>query len=185
MKLSPLFLTGIAVAATLNVSAMPSLSQSDSDQITFVCKQVFDSASGNKIPATLAWIPERQAHIIIIGWKSEYFPRWNPEKRCQTATTKFQTAYNEGRLNYLTTGENNNYPIICAVTKEGEQCDGKNQLFTIKHHDNPQLVLTQLVGNLQGNGGVIYQSSGKQNYFSFNEILQKAPTVPQSAISSK
>ncbi|HEY9693001.1 MAG TPA: COP23 domain-containing protein [Oculatellaceae cyanobacterium] len=187
MKFQPLFLAGIvATSATLNLSAMPTLSQSDSNQVKFLCNQVFDPASGDRIPATVAWVPERQKHILIVGWKSTYFPKWNPEKRCQEITRKFQAAYNDGRLDYLTTGEINSYQVICAVTKQGNQCDGNNQLFTIKRHEDPNFVLSKLLGSLDGKSNtIIYQSAGSQKYISFNEILQKAPIVPEKSISFK
>ncbi|MFN7853084.1 MAG: hypothetical protein ACK5OU_14275, partial [Dolichospermum sp.] len=79
MKLQS-FCTALGLTAlTLSVSTFPGFSQDNSsanqpNQVTFFCQEVFDSASGEKIPATVAWIPERQAHVRFIGWKSEAFP---------------------------------------------------------------------------------------------------------------
>ncbi|MHC5833119.1 MAG: COP23 domain-containing protein, partial [Nostoc sp.] len=91
-------------------------SESQPNKVTFFCRQIFDKASGENIPATVAWVPERQGNIRFIGWKSEYFNKsgWTPEKRCEKVTTKFQESYDQGRLNYLTYGIFNGSPIICG-----------------------------------------------------------------------
>jgi hypothetical protein len=133
------------LATVLLGGIAPGFSQSTTpNRVTFFCKEVFDRASGGKIPATLAWIPERSGNVRIIGWKSEYFSKRSPV-RCTEVTQKFQKAYDEGRFNYLTTGRVKGYPIICAISRTDDPCDGNSQLFTLKPHDNPDLVLQQLM----------------------------------------
>ncbi|HEY9693000.1 MAG TPA: COP23 domain-containing protein [Oculatellaceae cyanobacterium] len=176
----------LATAATINWGAMPVLSQTQANQVTFLCRQVLDPASGEKIPAILAWVPERKAHIIIVGWKSDYFYNWNREKHCQEATRKFQAAYNDGRLNYLKSGEINIYPVVCAVKDEAEQCNSNNLLFIIKIHDNPNFVLKNLFTNIASDFVCIYPPPPpeQQTYISVNYILQKAPIISEEAINS-
>jgi hypothetical protein len=142
---------------------------------------VFDRASGGKIPATLAWIPQRSGNVRIIGWKSEYFSKRSPV-RCEEVTKKFQEAYNQGRFNYLTTGRAKGYPIICSVSRSGDPCDGNSQLFTLKPHDNPDLVLQQLMDILEGKSSdMLLQNSGDKTYISMTEFFAKAPLADRDA----
>lgn len=152
---------------------------SQSDKVTFLCKEIFDKADGTKnIPATVAWVPQRNGHIRLIAWKSEYFSSWKPKKRCEAVTKNFQKYYDEGRLDYLSTGKRNGYPVICAA-KPGETCTKDNHLFTIKHGNNPQNVLKKLVDITTGKSGVepLYQNSGKQLHVEMQNVFEKAPLV--------
>ncbi|MGF1675959.1 MAG: COP23 domain-containing protein [Rivularia sp. (in: cyanobacteria)] len=147
------------------------------DSVTFLCKEIFDTASQSNIPATVVWVPKRQTHVLFIAWKSEYFSNWSPKKRCEAVTQKFQKSYNEGRLSYLSTGKYNGYPVICAA-KPGETCNQENQLFTIKQGNNPELVLQRLLNISEGKSSEpLYQNSGKQLHLEVQTILDYAPAV--------
>ena len=160
-----------------------SLNQSEADnfqssRVIFRCKEIFDKASGKNIPATIAWIPEDKKHVRFIAWKSEYFgSRWSPKKRCEKVTENFHKYYNEGRLDYLSTGKYNGYSVICAA-KPGESCNEKNHLFTIKQGQVPELVLERLLDIGEAKAGrPLYQSSGKQLYIEVQNILKYGPVV--------
>ncbi|PAX52176.1 COP23 domain-containing protein [Brunnivagina elsteri] len=178
-----LALTALTSAATLAISISPAFSQpvatnSQPNKVTFLCREIFDKASGDKIPATVAWIPERKGHISLIGWKSQALPpHITPQKRCEIVTQKFQQFYDNGSLNYLTHGINNGYPVICSIPNQGETCNGTNQLFTIKPGSSPTIVLQRLIDTLVGAGGVgiLYQNSGQQVYIDMKEYFKKAP----------
>ena len=122
-------LTALTSLACLSINLSPSFSQSNSaaqpNKVTFFCRDVFDSASSEKIPATVAWIPERKGNVRMIGWKSEYFNKggWKPEERCHTVTKKFQQLYSQSHLNYLTYGMVNGSTVICGVANQEETCN--------------------------------------------------------------
>lgn len=148
-----------------------------SDSVTFLCKEIFDSASETNIPATVAWVPKRNGHVRLIAWKSQYFSSWSPEKRCAAVTKNFQKYYDTGRLDYLSTGKRNGYPVICAA-KQGESCTKDNHLFTIKHGHNPKIVLQRLLGIFEGESStVLYQSSGKELHVEMQNVFDNAPLV--------
>lgn len=182
MKIKSLFnilgLASVINLAVFDFQNLPIFAQTESsrsDEVTFMCGQIFDSASEEYIPATLAWIPQRKTHIQIVGWKSEYFGISN-QKRCDIVTEKFAEAYQQGRLIFLTTGQNNGLPIICGISSEDGLCDGNSQLFTLKPHNNPDLVLGKLIDILEGNAStVLYQSSGSdRTIVSVTELFKKA-----------
>lgn len=183
-------LTALTSLASLSVSIYPGFGQSTTSEsqpnkVTFFCRQIFDKASGENIPATVAWVPERQGNIRFIGWKSEYFNKsgWTPEKRCEKVTTKFQESYDQGRLNYLTYGIVHDSPIICGLANQGETCNSSNQLFSIKSDSDPELILQRLTDIFKGtasvspNGPPILQSSGEQVYIAVQEFFKKTPLL--------
>ncbi|MGL5941489.1 MAG: COP23 domain-containing protein [Waterburya sp.] len=114
----------------------------NSDRVTFYCGEIPDQAGGENIPATVAWVPQREAKVAIIAWKSNYIPQWDAQKRCETVSPKFQAFYEDGRLEYLTTGENQGYDIICAAVETGQPCKAEDQLFQVKANNDPEAVLT-------------------------------------------
>ncbi|MGL6345205.1 MAG: COP23 domain-containing protein, partial [Waterburya sp.] len=120
------------------------------DRVTFSCGEISDQASGENIPTTIAYVPQRRANIAIIAWKSNYIPQWDAQKRCETVSPKFQTFYEDGRLEYLTTGENQGYDIICAAVETGQPCKAEDQLFQVKANNDPEAVLTGLTGIIEG-----------------------------------
>ena len=186
--------TILTTVAALSGSLSPSFSQtklentsensnqvktenSTSNQVTFICKEIFDPASESNIPATVAWVPQRQGHVRFIGWKSEYFSTWNPKKRCEAVTKNFQKYYDEGRLSYLTTGKRNGYPVICTA-KPGETCTKDNHLFTVKQGQNANLVLQRLVNIATGKAsGILYQNSGQQLHVEVQKIFDDGKLV--------
>jgi Circadian oscillating protein COP23 len=168
-----------AIALPMFSSTPPAVSQTKGPaQITFFCKDVYDQASGQKIPATFAWIPERQGNITVVGWKSQFFAKrgWNAQKRCADITPKFQQAFDSGRLQYLTTGASSGYPVVCAIAKQEDACNSTSQLFTLKPHDQPALVLQQLMDVLTGKASdMLLQSSDGKTYVPMQEFFKKAP----------
>ena len=155
------------------------------DRISFYCGEFLDKASGETIPATVAYVPQRKANVSIIAWKSDYIPAWDAQKRCQTVSPKFQTFYEDNRLDYLTTGVKNGYDIICAAVEAGQTCKAEDQLFQVKASSDPQAVLKGLTGIISGDSSEpLYQSSGQQLYVSMEELLDNAPAIEEADLTS-
>jgi hypothetical protein len=172
-----LFIT--AIATTLILSMIPSVSQANSsERVSFSCQNIFDRASQENLPTTVAWIPEQKKHRQIIIWKSNYFRGWDTRRRCKIVSPKFQRFYEQGTLNYLTNGRVEGNPVICAVATEGDKCNQDNQLFQLKDKRSSETVIVDLFRILIGDArGPIYQSSGRKIYVSMQKLLSKAPIV--------
>jgi hypothetical protein len=156
---------------------------SQPNKVTFLCQPMFDKASGERIPVTVAWVPERKGHVRFIGWKSEYFNQsgWTPDERCQKVTQKFQEFYTQGRLNYLSYGKINGYPVICGFANPGETCNPSNQLFTVISNSNPKTILQRLMDIAEGKSSdFVLQNSKDQMYISTKNFLNKSPVVNTS-----
>lgn len=178
-------LTVFTSLSSLVFSVSPSFSQTNSspsqpNKVTFFCQPTFDRASQERIPTTVAWVPERKGHVRFIIWKSEYFTQsgWTPEQRCQKVTQKFQEFYQQGRLNYLSLGKNNGYPIICGLTNKTETCNSNNQLFTIKSTSNPQEVMARLIDIAEGKASnPLFQTSGGKVYIPLAKLFENSDII--------
>lgn len=151
-----------------------------SDRITFYCGKITGQETGEVTPTTLAYVPQRKAHIPIVAWTSNHLAAWNPERRCQAVSANFQTFYKDGRLHYLSNGESAGYPIICALLDQQEQCGGENQLFQLRTGSNPEDVIVGLKDILSGKTtgrDIIEQGSGQKIYISISGLLENAPAI--------
>lgn len=148
--------------------------------INFYCGEFLDKDSGETMPATMAYVPQRKASVSIIAWKSNHIPAWDAQTRCDTVSPKFQTFYQDNRLDYLITGKNNGYDIICAVKETGQLCQPDDQLFQVKASEDPQAVLRDLTGIIEGKtSAAMYQNSGDKIYVSMDKLLDTAPIVEE------
>ena len=147
-----------------------------SEDVRFFCGEALDPVSQENLPTTLAYIPGRQGKISIIYWKSQYFEQFGltNQQRCIQASSRFQKAYDEGRLGYLRTDILDDQPVVCAVRAQGESC-GNNYLFELKPNNNPDLVLEQLAGIITGDTtSPVYQSPSEE-YIDMQELLWSKP----------
>jgi hypothetical protein len=193
MKLPYLCISVSIALTTLGTSMQPGFSQTEkgansTNQMTFFCHQLYDPASGEKAPMTVVWIPERQGHVRIIGWKYDGFGKnWTPQKRCDEVSPKFQKFYESGQLNYLTVGrietktKNGNISVkqvICGVQDTQSLCNAQNQLFTVKDTEKADDVLKSLVDILiYSNLNPIWQSSDQIVYLDVKNYFREAPIV--------
>ena len=152
-----------------------------SDRVTFYCGTMIHREEGRvsrKIPATVAYVPQRRVNVPIVAWQDTHLLAWNPQRRCEAVSSKFQTFYEDGRLNYLSNGENNGYPIICALLEKQETCSGENQLFQIREGSKPEDVIVRLKKIFEGDSSKpIYQNSGDRIYVPMSKFLENAPSV--------
>jgi hypothetical protein len=118
----------------------------------FVC----EASKKDGTPTTYGITPTEKKPII--RWKSEYFAGsgFTPQKRCETVSKKMQTAANNGILNFITSGRENNQDVICFSSAKGGKCN--LTFFTLKPNQSASKVLED-VFNIDRAGGPIEQSS--------------------------
>jgi len=82
--------------------------------------------------------------IPVIRWLSTYFSaNYAPVRRCMDVSNRFQVYYDNGTLNYLTTGQINRQPVLCVARSLGSGCS--EVLITLEPRDNPNRVLQELL----------------------------------------
>ena len=178
--------TGCAIA-TFAVTATVNVAQASED-VRFIWAAGLDKRNNKRYPTTYALVAGQKR--TIIRWKYKWFNSTvtTPQKRCQDISARFQTAYNNGSLKFITNSRNNSQPVICTASSNGGACN--TTLMTLRPSDDPLLVLTSLKDALRGRGGgPLENSSGsnKQVYYQIDidKFLQTAPiesdrTVPNS-----
>lgn len=158
----------IALATTTFLGTIIWSSSSHAQGITFVC-----TVDTDNVPTTYAQTPDGTAPIF--KWTSTFFkPPYTPMQRCQEVSERMNNFSTQGQLDYLTSGQVNHLPVICA----GNGCDpnGNNVLITLKPNQNPNQVLQEIESNRSGAGGPSYQlgSGSNSNHSRTSSLNQNA-----------
>ncbi|NEP14056.1 MAG: hypothetical protein F6K14_28405 [Symploca sp. SIO2C1] len=136
-----IFATLFAVTGLTIATTQSSLAQ-DHELISFRCEPNFiHPVTKARTPATIARGPIGE--IPVLYWTSS-LDRITPEERCYMVSYRFDRLQKAGSLKYITHGYKNGQPIICTANYPGGNC--VEQLFTLRHQDNPQKVLQELLG---------------------------------------
>jgi len=127
----------------------------------FVCEDGY-------MPTTMFYAPE--GDLPVIRWVSHYFAEsgYSPEVRCREVSARFQRYYEDGTLNYITTGIVNRLPVVCVSSELGGPCRGV--LFTLRPQEDASQVVQQLFDISYANAGPLYES-GSRIYLDMNEYL--------------
>lgn len=147
--------------------------QSSAAATTFFCGTL------DGTPTTVA--RTSRGDVPIIRWLSTYFTDagYTPEMRCMEVSQRFQTYYQSGSLNYITTGIVNDRPVVCVAQSPGSGCKGV--LFTLENSDDPDFVLHQLFNvRVRASAQPITrgenpQPEQNQLYINFNNYLNTTP----------
>jgi hypothetical protein len=147
----------------------------ENTEVQFICGESFDKSTGRRLPTTFAWTDKgKQA---LVRWKTEQFPGYPPQRRCNEISPRFEEAYNNGTLGMITNGTMNNQPVICTTTEEGGTC--QNLLMTLRPQDNSLKVLKEFEDILNGRGvGPVVHSSGTPQRFVELNIQKFLDTAP-------
>lgn len=174
--LSTILAAGTIAVGGLSIASQPSQAQST----TFVC----ETTGGT--PTTYAVTP--RGYVPVIRWVSHHFSGsgYTPQQRCAEVTSRFQTYYNDGSLNFITTGIMNDQPVVCVTGTYGGSCTGL--LFTLKQGENASRVIQQLFDVRVGASGPLYESTngGASNsnspiYIDMNEYLNNTAVDPAAS----
>jgi len=161
MTLSPLF--------SARISAQP--------------KNTYSCVNYKGKPTTVVDTPRGKIQLIV--WESDYFrdSGWNPQKRCQEVTKRFQEFSDKGILKFVTTGKMNKYPVICVgkqVTGGGYQCQSDGLLITLQMNDNADKVLKDLFTNAAKVGGIPVTRGA--TVVSIPQFIDNAPIIQENNI---
>jgi hypothetical protein len=122
------------VAATTSMPSQPAVAQAA--QTSFFCGQ----AEGN--PATIARTP--RGEVVMIRYTKD-MGNFDPRTRCQQVSTRFQSAYTNKTLRFITSGTLNGQRIICVAQNRTSGCKSTGLLFTLRPQDNERQVLASLI----------------------------------------
>ena len=129
--------------------------------VQFACSQSYNQERTEYVFTTFAWNPVNKKPLIV--WKSEDMTSqgFNPQKRCELVSPRFQQAYDNGTLKFMREGEFNNQSVICTVSNIGDSCDTGTLLLTLSPEENPEQTLAQLSDILLGYGDSALQQNSE------------------------
>jgi hypothetical protein len=146
-------ITGSLLTTALPAAASPQLiAENTAPTLQFYCGKAKDLTSSSILPATVVKVSGDDEERVLIIWKSEAFPRFTPQKRCETVSPKINKALQEGR--YLITAgidKPSGLGIICAVADAAQACDRNNMLYTLKSYQDAGTTVQGVIDLLNGN----------------------------------
>lgn len=141
--MKPHLFTSLLLTAATAVTALgtvaqsqPVVAQTNTSQTSFFCGQ----AEGS--PATIARTP--RGDVVMIRYTKD-MGNFDPQTRCQQVSSRFQTAYVNKTLRFLTSGSLNGQRIICVAQSRTGGCKPTGLLFTLRPQDNERQVLANLI----------------------------------------
>ncbi len=106
-------------------------------------------------PAMIAKHPQR-GEVTLIVFVSKYFSAsgWNPQRRCEQISYKFQLNSEKGHLRKVIASWYNNLMVFCASEDQSVEyvsgCEDDRVLMTLRRQDRPEVLLEELRGLKQG-----------------------------------
>jgi hypothetical protein len=170
------FLLSGCVLTTIGITSLINQAKAD-DPVRFICASGYDQLTEKRFPTTYAWTP--RGKIAIIRWKYSWFNNKTvtPQQRCQQVSFRFQTAYNNQSLAYITNSRLNGQNVICTTRNYKGTCE--TTLLTLRPEDDPLQILDDLKDILRGRATEPIEHSSQQPpvYYQIdiNKFLQTAP----------
>ena len=188
LKLVTQLLLGAAIAlsGTIVISqpsnACPEGQPCGSDAHGFDDHNMFFCEQSRGVPTTAVRTPG--GVMPVIRWVSHYFlpSGYDPQARCQDVSSRFQTYYNNGKLDYITTGIVNRQPVVCVTDSTGGPCQGI--LFTLKPGQSASKAIQQLFDIRAGASGPLYESSDRV-YLDMKQYLQNLGVASAKGVNTK
>ncbi|NET55780.1 MAG: hypothetical protein F6K47_06320 [Symploca sp. SIO2E6] len=133
-------------------------------------RNLFFCEKSDGVPTT--FVRKSTGKYPIIKWVSNDFSSagYTPEVRCKDVSNRFQTFYNSGVLNYITTGVVHQQPVVCVANIYGGPCEGI--LFTLKPDQDASRVIQHLFDLGTGADVGPLQESGSRVYFNLNQYVE-------------
>lgn len=164
LRKSLVALSGVVALSSIGtVFSAPSYA----DSVNFYCDTT------GSLPTLVARSDAGGVKTPIIRFYSEYFADsgYNSYERCYQVANRFQSAYDDGRLEYITAGIVNRQTVVCA-TYSGGSCNSSNTLFTLKPGANAADTLQRLFDVRDLSAGPLFESTGRP-YIQFSNLIEK------------
>ena len=140
------FLLAFLSTALLTFSNIATEAEAQSNNslgdIQFACGQSYNRNDRQYMFTTFAWNSQNKKPIVT--WTNETFSDagFDPQKRCETVSPRFQEAYTNQTLKFLTHGTMNGQSVICTSSQVGGDC--QTLLLTLLPENDPLQTLEQL-----------------------------------------
>ncbi len=133
----------------------------------------FYCGTSNGEPATIVKTAT-QGEVPLIVWAySGFGSEFSPEKRCQIVSQRFQSYYETGGLDFITTQRIRGYDTVCVARAQGGSCEESRVLFTLPPGQNANNAMEQIFnfsGPYRNNCGI--SRNGERVYVDVRSFIQ-------------
>lgn len=153
-------------------------------ELRFRCLKGYDYKLDKRVPSTYAWTKEGK--LAVIRWVTDDFEQvgYDPWRRCYEVSDRFQKAYKNGSLEYLTNGRMNGQKVICTASSAAGGCE--DLLITLRPGDKELEILASLERVLQGRSDTpVYHGTPEEEEIpqiyvevDMEEFIRTAPFEP-------
>lgn len=150
--------------------------QAQEKKVSFTCEKIQAQDRQEMIPTTVALTA--RGTVPIIGWKTNAFGNYPPQKRCEEVSKRFQEAYDNGSLNYITNGTINKQTVICTALKDKGECH--TLLMTLLPQDDSVAIVMDLGDVLNGRQEPLEHTSNTPRlYYKINieRLMETTATI--------
>lgn len=178
-----LLLVASSAFGSVSLTPQPVMAQSKPVQETsFICGQF------QGMPATIANTP--RGPVVMVRWTKD-MGTFDPQTRCNAVSTRFQNAYNNKTLRFLTSGIMNGQRVICVAQSRNSGCSPNGLLFTLRPTDNHRQVLIGLINQSRyaTAPAIVQNCVPKREYnastpvvVDINELLYQCPAEDQELV---
>lgn len=181
-------LISLSVIASSSVTLSPAFAQIDSNrEITLETDTLeeraldFSCQINQGTPTTVIQTPD--ATIPIIFWTSRAIAlETTPAGDCEASIDRFQTAYDDGLFNYITTGRMNGQLVVCTADTLNGVC--ASRLLDLRITPKPRLALQSVLQISLPTEGPISDTDCRA-YVSLDRYLQGDYDGQESVCPSK
>jgi hypothetical protein len=150
--------------------------QSQEKKVSFTCQKI-PTQNGQEMISTTVALTARGT-VPIIRWKTNAFGNYPPQKRCEEVSKRFQEAYDNGSLNYITNGTINQQNVICTALKNKGECH--TLLMTLLPEDDSVAIVMDLGDVLNGRPQPLeHTSDAPRLYYKINieRLMETTATI--------
>ncbi len=129
------------LAQKLILAGVPFFFTLVSIQLSWAQETRFFCGVNQGVPATLAQTTEGE--ILIVRWDATTLGELSTtaQNACEQVAQILQAYHNRGELRYITTGRQDDQPVVCLAEKEGGAC--LEVLFSLNNQKKPRTALQE------------------------------------------
>ena len=120
-------------------AALSTQSSAHASSATYFCQ------SRKGVPTIYVRTADGKKKVIMRLKSEEFGSNWNPLRRCNELSSRFQRNHDGGTFRNFSSGRIGKYRVICATSSISEECNDRNILFTLRRGSNPSQTMQRLM----------------------------------------
>lgn len=169
-------------------SQSSALAQSANQSITQVNASFICVKAANKWTTVVQTTSRPNENVAFIVWESNAFATarlnnksYDNQNRCQLVSTRLNSLFQKGQLEFITSGTVGGQPVICGTRSNKESCTPDNIIFTLRKSDQANAIIKQFYDLQRGlSNQPIYQTKRLPSHINMREVILRAPQLSKA-----